>query len=116
MSDRQLQRLVDAAGLEPALRLAGFYGGAHRRLRIPTSANPAHPLAAVLGLEALERLVAKHGGQLLPVPDLMPGIENMRLAGRVVRLNKHGISGADIARTLGISRSRVSEILEEYEK
>lgn len=117
MSDfAQLSRLVDLAGLEAALRLAGFHGGAHRRIRIPTKADPAHPLAALVGSAAFARLVERAAGRLVPVPDVLPEFETLRLAGRTMRLRKYGMSGSEIARTLGVSRTRVSEILKESDR
>lgn len=122
MADRlrlpaSVQEIANEIGRERALFLVGSLPQAgtrtHRRcLYVPKTITPAHPLVAIIGWEAAQKLVRAFTGMIL-----QPGhCENLKLDHRDRRIREmrsQNIPVAEIALAMGISKRRVVAITKE---
>ena len=63
-----LDDICAVIGYTPTRQLAAWFAG--RRVYIPTSVRPGHPLSALLGVSVLRRLVKEWGGHHIRPPTL----------------------------------------------
>jgi hypothetical protein len=104
---RELRSLV---GTEATVRLAGACGGSG--VYVPRRPGPEHWLAQLLG-EANARMLGEvYGGDKLEVPTLGALRHQERLR-RMRSLREAGMSITALARTFGLTRRRVFQILAE---
>ncbi|MBI1407318.1 MAG: hypothetical protein GC145_14485 [Caulobacter sp.] len=97
--------LTSLLGVEAMTRLSDKFGG--RRIYVPATIGPDHPLAVAAGLEAALQLVAHYAGHTLSLP-ITPARRQ-----RVLELDKRGFTKALIAETVGLTERRVYQILAE---
>ncbi|MCG5530952.1 hypothetical protein LRD18_08710 [Halorhodospira halochloris] len=101
--------LADHIGHTATVRLLRAYGG--RRLYIPVTIAPDHPIAAAIGYRACEPLAQRWGGKRLDIPADQTAILNMRnrlivdqyLGGEPVR---------SLARRYGLSPRMIRKVLD----
>lgn len=107
----QFERLAEAMSPSAALLLCAFFGPGS--LYIPPIISEAHPIFAVIGKNAATDLAFEFGSQTIDIPSVE--LANVRRAGKVFSLMRHGLSGSHIARVLNMSPRRVFQIRREFE-
>lgn len=103
-----LAELADVIGADVALELASRFGG--RRVYIPMSATPDHPLAETLGLEAMSALVEYLGSGEFMVPSAKQ-LERFARDRAIRREHADGASCRTLAERYQLGERRVWEIL-----
>jgi len=101
-----LRGLADGCGIVAALALAKLLGGT--RLKVPRRAREDHPVSQACGHEALEWLVANHGGCAIDIP-FGPHHQYKMLGATVALMTANGASARDIALKLGVTDRTVRE-------
>lgn len=104
----RLRDLQDLLGPVACLLLLEAHGG--EALYIPSRPGADHPLAAAIGLPALERLARHHGGEKLQLPKLDAIQRQLRLQ-ELRALRQDGMSVAGLARRFNLTPRRVRQIL-----
>lgn len=101
-----LNQIADCAGIRAALLLGR--DKACQRIYIPAKISPGHWLLELLGDEACARVIKEFGGQQLDIPPALGGqIRRRRRA--IIQMSKDGWSINQIAGTLGVARSTVTD-------
>jgi len=113
-SFQQFQRVSDQVGGAAALRIHAFFGGLGGSLYIPEQATEGHILEKLLGRSAFIRLVAAYRGQTLPVARL--NLDPLRNAGKIWALHRQNVSKTTIAGLLGVTKARVSQVLQQLQE
>lgn len=90
-----VRELVEVIGLAAALAIVEARGGV--RLSVPTKATAEHWLAELIGLEALEALVAVYAREEIEVPRCAAALRALRER-RIVAEFESGASNAELAR------------------
>ncbi|RMG56332.1 MAG: DNA transposition protein [Gammaproteobacteria bacterium] len=90
-----VRELVDVIGLPAALAIVEARGGV--RLTVPSRASAEHWLADLIGLEALEKLVAVYAREEIEVPRCAAALRALR-AREIVAEFERGASNAELAR------------------
>lgn len=101
-----LAELAQAFGEPTALALAKLSGG--RRLYVPRTPDPLHPLVKALGTEAARWLGQRFGGEFIDVP-LGPTSERARRGASAQAMLAEGRSIAETAQATGLSRRAVAD-------
>jgi hypothetical protein len=101
-----LDELAELIGRPGALALCALYGG--RRLYIPATVDPAHPLVLLLGDLMAGRLAARFGRETIDVP--LPPVTAARAA-EARRLRAQLLTLDEIADELGVTRRSVCRLL-----
>lgn len=105
-----LQEVARRCGDDAALRLADRFGGL--KIYIPAAPDPAHRLAAALGREVLEALVAIAGGSSTIVPRGHRLLVEMRRR-MILELYRSGVSTGAIGRRIGVTQRYVQMVLRD---
>lgn len=90
-----VRELVEVIGLAAALAIVEARGGV--RLSVPTKATAEHWLAELIGLEALEALVAVYAREEIEVPRCAAALRTLQER-RIVAEFERGASNAELAR------------------
>lgn len=102
-------RLAEVVGLPAALTLAGFFGKAGQRIRVPVSTDDTdHILVKVIGADAFKKLVDTHPGEYLAIPEI--DLSVLRRAGLIYRLSRRQVPIGDIALAAGCGLRTVHQI------
>lgn len=97
--------ICNTIGFSETLALVGWFGG--QQVQIPRSASITHPLAAIVGIELLEKLVEKLGGKYV----MFPIMNNYAARDRkIAELVLTGKSDLEIAGRVSLTRRRVCQI------
>lgn len=91
-----LRQIAEVCGLGVALTLAAEYGSSHG-LYVPRTPRIDHPLAQLVGWEAMQALCHHWGGERLQVPRAA----NAGNAKRVILAAPEDARSADVARRAG---------------
>jgi|APMI01.1.fsa_nt_gi hypothetical protein len=105
----QFERLAEAMSPSAALHLCAFFGPGS--LYVPPTIPESHPIFSVIGKDASDALAFELGGQTLKIPSAE--LVNVRRAGKVFSLMRHGLSKLQISRALNLSMRRVDQIMRE---
>lgn len=105
-----LHQLVEAIGLESALRIIVAWGGT--TLYVPDRYDPDHLISKVLGEDAAIQLELTYGGQTLSVPKL--SLNHIKLEVNVVKLIAKGFSPREAGHILGISKELAKKIASKH--
>lgn len=105
-----LHQLVEAIGLESALRIIVAWGGT--TLYVPDRYDPDHLISKVLGEDAAIQFELTYGGQTLSVPKL--SLHHIKLEVNVVKLIAKGFSPREAGHILGISKERAKQIANKH--
>jgi hypothetical protein len=92
-------------GMDEAAELSRCLGG--RRIYVPRTVGPTHPLAACIGIEAAQRLADEYAGAHLELP-LTLGKRR-----QIVALAEQGLGPTKIREKVGCSRRLVFKVLAE---
>lgn len=103
-----LRELVEALGVEDALKLVGMHGGA--RITVPKVARPDHELRLVLGEAGFAALVQRYGGEALDLPKGDAYLRELR-HDQVRRYREAGYTMDEIAEATGYTRRHVINIV-----
>jgi hypothetical protein len=106
MTTSTLDDIAALIGRPGALAIISIWGGG--RLYIPRTATPTHPIADVVGELMLERLCARHGGDVLELP-LPPTAAARRR--RILELEQAGGTTREIAFATGCTERYVRKVL-----
>lgn len=108
-----IDQLGQVIGTVPTLRLLAVFGA--RRLYVPETIPPDHPIARCIGGEPADKLARHFGREQLDLPD---GDEFARLrrVRRVAGLLRHGAPPRDIAMLIGVSTKQVARYRAEAEQ
>lgn len=101
------EKLAEATSPSAALRLCAFFG--HASIYVPLHIPENHVLRFVIGDAAADALAFEFGAQTLDVPSAE--LTDVRRAGLIFSLARKGLSVHHIARVLGISMSRVKQVI-----
>lgn len=107
-----VQELVTVVGLTAALRIVEARGGI--RLYVPMVASADHWLAALIGLPALEQLVAYYQGDTLEIPRCVEALRAVREL-EIVREAQRGASTAQLARRHGYTERGIRKLRRRVE-
>jgi hypothetical protein len=114
--------LIKRLGAVPALALLNTWPGVHTQIPRRPDANPAGrkkwaAIAAIIGEEAMERLAAHWGGEILEVPMCRAArdeIRNRAMRAEFDRLTvEEGMSKAQAVQILGLQFGRVYRQVEK---
>lgn len=105
-----LKQLVEAIGLEPALRVIVAWGGT--TLYVPDKYDPDHLITKVIGEDAAIRFELVYGGQTVSVPKL--NLNHIKLEVNTIKLVARGFSPREAGHILGISKERAKQIMAKH--
>lgn len=107
----QFERIAEALSPTAALRLCAFFG--QGTLYVPAQIPESHPIYFVIGKDAAEALAFEFGSTTIGLPSAE--LADVRRAGKVFSLLRHGLSATQIAKALNLSNTRVGQIRRELE-
>lgn len=100
-------------GFSATIRLAAWYGDLHK-CYVPKTVKAEHPLVALLGVSAAEKLTKEWGGKMLSIPRLQQ-YSTWTTRQRIGEMLQAGVPTQHVAVHLGISERRVQQICRELE-
>lgn len=103
--------ICGAVGYTATSLICAWFGG--RNLYVPLRAMGEHPLARLIGISALERLVAAFPGEHLAVPDERWRRAADRSKRTVALLISQGKEDGEIAERTGLTKRRVNQLRRE---
>ena len=108
---KRLREAAELIGVPAALLLAREYGG--RRLYVPLPANchEEHPLARLLGLDALRKLAEEWGGQEHFTIPCATNVQRVLRNAQVRAARAAGTCVSQIAQQFGMTERHVARII-----
>jgi len=110
MISQLLVEIVEVSGYAPALELCRAFGG--RSITVPRELADVHPLVLTMGRAPALALAKRFGGEALSVPAERTALMDLRNA-RIVADYNAGATVMGLAQDYGLTRKRVTEILDE---
>jgi len=106
-----LDDIAAVIGFSATVRLAAHY--ADRDLMVPHTVSELHPVAKLIGVSCLTRLVTEWPGERLSIPTL-DIYDTERRSAHVIRLMLHNVPDYSIALIVGLSVRRIAQLRREF--
>lgn len=112
MRETTLDEICEQIGYSGTRVVAAWYSG--RSLYVPSTADAEHPLATLVGLRPLRRLVARYGGWAINVPSAAADAALQRDR-RIAEMLGQGMDVGTVATLVDLSARRVDQIRDELQ-